>query len=155
MLRTQVVKLARATPSFKRQFTVTALRAAEGDTGGTRPGGAAQAYVSLASYVNDVAKWKLTSSPIVTLGTNESRPARTNSSETRRWKGQFYYRVHMCHVRSNVGYFTVSKNSKQSFRISVNTSTNSSSISRSLRVKEPENNEQPDLEGVEQQAVAV
>jgi len=43
MLRTQVVKLARATPSFKRQFTVTALRAAEGDTGGTRPGGAAQA----------------------------------------------------------------------------------------------------------------
>ncbi|EXJ85805.1 hypothetical protein A1O1_06174 [Capronia coronata CBS 617.96] len=41
MLRTQVVKLARATPSAQRSFSVAAIRASEGDTGGIRPGGMA------------------------------------------------------------------------------------------------------------------
>ncbi|ETN37893.1 uncharacterized protein HMPREF1541_07516 [Cyphellophora europaea CBS 101466] len=39
MMRTQVVKLARATPSVRRSFASSALRAAEGDTGGMRSGG--------------------------------------------------------------------------------------------------------------------
>ncbi|KAK4942517.1 ATPase inhibitor [Elasticomyces elasticus] len=42
MLRTQVVKLARATPSVQRSFSVAAVRAAEGDTGSTRSGGIAR-----------------------------------------------------------------------------------------------------------------
>jgi len=41
MLRTQVVKLARASPSVQRSFSVAALRASEGDTGGMRSGGVA------------------------------------------------------------------------------------------------------------------
>jgi len=41
MLRTQVVKLARASPSIQRSFSAAALRAGEGDTGGTRSGGVA------------------------------------------------------------------------------------------------------------------
>ncbi|KAI1619876.1 hypothetical protein EDD37DRAFT_654436 [Exophiala viscosa] len=41
MLRTQVVKLARATPSVQRSFSVAAIRAAEGDTGAPRSGGVA------------------------------------------------------------------------------------------------------------------
>ncbi|KAJ9604097.1 ATPase inhibitor [Cladophialophora chaetospira] len=45
MLRTQVVKLARASaaPSIRRSFSISAIRAAEGDTGGMRSGGSAQA----------------------------------------------------------------------------------------------------------------
>jgi ATPase inhibitor, mitochondrial len=39
MMRTQAVKLARATPSLRRNLTITAIRAAEGDTGATRSGG--------------------------------------------------------------------------------------------------------------------
>ncbi|EHY55356.1 ATPase inhibitor [Exophiala dermatitidis] len=41
MLRTQVVKLARASPSVRRSFSVAAIRASEGDTGGIRSGGLA------------------------------------------------------------------------------------------------------------------
>ncbi|RMZ89148.1 hypothetical protein DV736_g3636, partial [Chaetothyriales sp. CBS 134916] len=41
MLRTQTVKLFRAGPSLKRSFTITGLRAAEGDVGGVRSGGSA------------------------------------------------------------------------------------------------------------------
>merc|ERR1712000_128274 len=36
MLRTQVVKLARATPSARRSFSVAAIRASEGDVGSPR-----------------------------------------------------------------------------------------------------------------------
>jgi ATPase inhibitor, mitochondrial len=39
MLRTQAIKLARATPTLHRTFLTTAIRAAEGDTGATRSGG--------------------------------------------------------------------------------------------------------------------
>lgn len=45
MLRTQVVKLARATPAVKRSFSVAAIRASEGDTGSIRSGGSAARYV--------------------------------------------------------------------------------------------------------------
>ncbi len=46
MLRQQVVKLARAnTTSFKRSFSLSTVRAAEGDTGGLRSGGSASSYV--------------------------------------------------------------------------------------------------------------
>ncbi|KAH0835324.1 hypothetical protein AYO21_01546 [Fonsecaea monophora] len=43
MLRTQAVKLARASaaPSIRRSFSITAMRASEGDTGGLRSGGSA------------------------------------------------------------------------------------------------------------------
>ncbi|EXJ85148.1 hypothetical protein A1O3_05823 [Capronia epimyces CBS 606.96] len=41
MLRTHVVKLARAAPSVQRSFSVAAIRASEGDTGGIRSGGIA------------------------------------------------------------------------------------------------------------------
>ena len=44
MLRTQIIKLTRA-PVSARAFSSAALRAAEGDTGGTRFGGAASSYV--------------------------------------------------------------------------------------------------------------
>ncbi|KAJ9631303.1 uncharacterized protein PV06_04709 [Exophiala oligosperma] len=36
MLRTQVVKLARATPAVRRSFSVASFRASEGDTGAPR-----------------------------------------------------------------------------------------------------------------------
>jgi len=36
MLRTQVVKLARATPSARRSFSVAAIRPSEGDVGSPR-----------------------------------------------------------------------------------------------------------------------
>jgi len=44
MLRTRVVKLASASaaPSVRRSFSVSIIRAAEGDTGGMRSGGSAQ-----------------------------------------------------------------------------------------------------------------
>jgi hypothetical protein len=45
MIRTQVVKLGRASLQA-RLFSGTALRAADGDTGGTRSGGAAQSYLT-------------------------------------------------------------------------------------------------------------
>ncbi|OAP58954.1 hypothetical protein AYL99_06251 [Fonsecaea erecta] len=43
MLRTQVIKLARASaaPSVRRSFSITAVRASEGDTGAPRYGGSA------------------------------------------------------------------------------------------------------------------
>ncbi|RVX74776.1 hypothetical protein B0A52_01053 [Exophiala mesophila] len=41
MLRTQVFKLARATPSTRRAFSASVYRAAEGDTGAPRSGGVA------------------------------------------------------------------------------------------------------------------
>jgi hypothetical protein len=44
MLRTQVIKLSRATPSVQRSFSAAAIRAAEGDTGATRSGGIAGGY---------------------------------------------------------------------------------------------------------------
>jgi hypothetical protein len=46
MLRTQITKLARVTPStFQRSFSMAAVRSAEGDTGATRSGGSASAYI--------------------------------------------------------------------------------------------------------------
>lgn len=44
MMRTQAVKLARATPSVRRSLTVSAFRAAEGDTGSVRSGGTRSGY---------------------------------------------------------------------------------------------------------------
>ncbi|KIW69701.1 hypothetical protein PV04_05563 [Phialophora macrospora] len=43
MLRTQIVKLARAgaAPSIRRSFSISAIQAAEGDTGAIRSGGMA------------------------------------------------------------------------------------------------------------------
>ncbi|RMD41552.1 hypothetical protein DV735_g3557, partial [Chaetothyriales sp. CBS 134920] len=41
MLRTQTVKLIRASPSLTRSFAATAFRAGAGDLGGVRSGGSA------------------------------------------------------------------------------------------------------------------
>lgn len=46
MMRTQLFKLARATPATRRNLTVSAIRAAEGDTGATRAGGVKSSYAS-------------------------------------------------------------------------------------------------------------
>ncbi|KAK5057565.1 hypothetical protein LTR84_011565 [Exophiala bonariae] len=60
MLRTQVVKLARATPVVRRSFSSTVMRAAEGDTGAPRSGGSASSdaftkreQASEAKYIRD------------------------------------------------------------------------------------------------------
>merc|ERR1711939_600120 len=60
MLRTQVIKLARATPVARRSFSSVAIRAAEGDTGATRAGGQASGdaftrreQASEAKYIRD------------------------------------------------------------------------------------------------------
>jgi len=46
MMRQQVVKFGRSgLRSFQRSFSVASVRAAEGDTGGIRPGGQAARYV--------------------------------------------------------------------------------------------------------------
>ena len=88
MLRTQVVKLARATPYFQRSFSAAAIRAAEGDTGGVRSGGVASGYPSLSTrhYLNGLSGRALTRCPTVIRGPSESKPARQSSSERRKWK---------------------------------------------------------------------
>ncbi|KEF62296.1 uncharacterized protein A1O9_00268 [Exophiala aquamarina CBS 119918] len=60
MLRTQAIKLARAAPAVRRSFSSVAMRAAEGDTGATRPGGVASSdaftrreQASEAKYIRD------------------------------------------------------------------------------------------------------
>jgi hypothetical protein len=86
MLRTQVVKLARATPSARRSFSVAAIRASEGDVGSPRSS-MQQGYYS-STHFGTIGEQKLTRyfHVLVTHGRNASKPARPSTSETRKWR---------------------------------------------------------------------
>lgn len=51
MLRQNIIKVAQAnTTLYKRSFSMSTVRAAEGDVGATRSGGTASAYVRQLSW---------------------------------------------------------------------------------------------------------